>query len=77
MLTRKINFDLSPGTVSSTRYRVVILTVIEAGLLVAIAKFLEFLFFELAPVNGLDGNNVLYIMMECMPQIMVSTSTQS
>ncbi|TCD70032.1 hypothetical protein EIP91_005284 [Steccherinum ochraceum] len=72
MLTRKIdfNFQNTPGSKSPTRYRVVILTVLEAGLLVAIAKFLEFLFFELAPVNGLDGNNTLYIMMECMPQIM-------
>ncbi|TCD68133.1 hypothetical protein EIP91_011498 [Steccherinum ochraceum] len=70
MLTRSVDFDLAPGAAYRTRYRVVILTVLEAGLIVAIAKFLEFLFFELAPVNGLDGFNALYIMMECMPQIM-------
>lgn len=54
-------------------HRIVVLAILEAGLLVTIAKFLEFLFFELAPINGLTGNNALYVMMECMPQLMVST----
>ena len=57
MLTRKIDFDFkrAPGAMHRTRYHVVILTVLEAGMIVAAAKFLEFLFFELAPVNGLNG----------------------
>ncbi|KAJ3805131.1 hypothetical protein F5876DRAFT_19628, partial [Lentinula aff. lateritia] len=55
---------------SNIRYNYVILMIIESGLVMAISKTLEFILFELAPDNGLDGLNALYIVMDCMPQIM-------
>ncbi|TCD70023.1 hypothetical protein EIP91_005275 [Steccherinum ochraceum] len=69
-LSRKIDFDAQMEPTSYLPHRIVVLAILEAGLLVTIAKFLEFLFFELAPINGLTGNNALYVMMECMPQLM-------
>lgn len=38
----------------------------------AVSKTIEFVLFILAPQDGLNGLNALYVPMECMPQIMVS-----
>jgi len=40
----------------------------------AASKAIEFTLFLLAPPDGLNGLNALYIIMDCMPQIMVSFS---
>ena len=37
----------------------------------SVSKLIEFTLFLLAPADGLDGLNALYIPMDCMPQIMV------
>ena len=50
-----------------------ILLIIESGALISAAKLTEFALFQLAPVDGLDGLNALYIVYEAMPQITVSS----
>ncbi|EIW58358.1 uncharacterized protein TRAVEDRAFT_167848 [Trametes versicolor FP-101664 SS1] len=55
--------------VAGGNYTRVLLLIIESGALVAAAKLTEFTLYELAPVNGLDGLNAMYIVYECMPQI--------
>ncbi|KAF8968800.1 hypothetical protein BDZ97DRAFT_1790714 [Flammula alnicola] len=55
---------------SQTRYRSVILLILESGMFMSISKMIEFILFQLAPDDGLDGLNALYIPMDCMPQIM-------
>jgi len=55
---------------SSVHYNHVLLLIIESGLVMSISKTIEFILFELAPDDGLDGLNALYILMDCMPQIM-------
>ncbi|KAJ3563353.1 hypothetical protein NP233_g8994 [Leucocoprinus birnbaumii] len=55
---------------SSIRYNHVILLIVESGVIMTISKSLEFILFELSPPDGLVGLNALYIVMDCMPQIM-------
>ncbi|KAF8509049.1 hypothetical protein JB92DRAFT_2814410 [Gautieria morchelliformis] len=55
---------------SQRRYHYVILLIVESGVVMAASKTLEFILFMLAPNDGLDGLNALYIVMDCMPQIM-------
>ncbi|KAI0630789.1 hypothetical protein C8Q77DRAFT_226919 [Trametes polyzona] len=55
--------------VAGGHYQRVLLLIIESGALVAGAKLIEFTLYKLAPVNGLDGLNAMYIVYECMPQI--------
>ncbi|KAH8101905.1 hypothetical protein BXZ70DRAFT_1063915 [Cristinia sonorae] len=70
-LTSEIKFTgLSTRTKPQMRYRAVILIILEAGMLVTVGKILEFVFFIIAPDDGLDGDNALYVIMDCMPQIM-------
>lgn len=61
--------DMSFGS-SQIKYRYMILLIVESGVVIAISKTIEFILFELSPDDGLDGNNALYIVMDCMPQIM-------
>ena len=58
---------------SLRRYRLVIVLIVESGAFMAISKIIEFTLFKLAPDDGLNGLNALYIPMDCMPQIMVSS----
>ena len=58
---------------SLRRYRFVIVLIVESGAIMAISKVIEFTLFKLAPDDGLNGLNALYIPMDCMPQIMVSS----
>ena len=70
---RKVAHDI--GGISfgaSQHYHYVILLIIESGIVMAASKTIEFILFMLAPDDGLDGLNALYIVMDCMPQIMVS-----
>lgn len=69
MLSREFS-GMSFGP-SQVRYNYVILLIIESGVVMTISKTLEFVLFQLAPDDGLNGNNALYIVMDCMPQIMV------
>jgi len=55
---------------SLLRYRSIILLIVESGVFMAVSKIIEFTLFQLAPDDGLDGLNALYIPMDCMPQIM-------
>jgi len=52
------------------RYRSIILLTVESGVFMAISKIIEFTLFQIAPEDGLNGLNALYIPLECMPQIM-------
>ena len=61
---------------SQVKYRYLILLIVESGIVVAVAKIIEFILFVLSPDNGPEGLNALYIIMECMPQIMVSQYIQ-
>ncbi|PAV19446.1 hypothetical protein PNOK_0438000 [Pyrrhoderma noxium] len=61
--------DMSFGS-SQIKYRYLILLIVESGVFIAISKTIEFILFELSPNDGLDGNNALYIVMDCMPQVM-------
>jgi len=56
---------------SRTRYRSVILLLVESGVFISISKLIEFTLFLLAPLDGLHGLNALYIQMDSMPQVMV------
>jgi len=56
---------------SRTRYRSALIIIVESGVFMSISKLIEFTLFVLAPVDGLEGLNALYIPMDCMPQIMV------
>ncbi|KAH8101903.1 hypothetical protein BXZ70DRAFT_84752 [Cristinia sonorae] len=70
-LTRQINLrGSSPHSKPQLRYRAVILIILEAGMLVTIGKVTEFILFNISPDDGLDGNNALYVVMDCMPQLM-------
>ena len=62
--------DMSFGS-SQIKYRYLILLIIESGVFITVSKTIEFILFKVAPDDGLDGNNALYIIMDCMPQIMV------
>jgi len=55
---------------SLLRYRSIILLIVESGVFMAVSKIIEFTLFQLAPNDGLNGLNALYIPMDCMPQIM-------
>ncbi|KDR69694.1 hypothetical protein GALMADRAFT_145406 [Galerina marginata CBS 339.88] len=55
---------------SLLRYRSIILLIVESGVFMAVSKIIEFTLFQLAPDDGLDGLNALYIPLDCMPQIM-------
>ncbi|KAI0718520.1 hypothetical protein C8T65DRAFT_638251 [Cerioporus squamosus] len=57
------------GVSSNNRHARVFLLIVESGALISAAKLTEFVLFKLAPVNGLDGLNALYIVYEAMPQI--------
>ena len=61
------------GVSDSNHHSRVILLIIESGALISAAKLTEFVLFQLAPVDGLDGLNALYIVYEAMPQITVSS----
>ena len=67
-----MDFSTTPHSRSRMRYRAVVLVILETGGLVTLGKILEFTFFQLAPPNGLHGLNALYVVMEIMPQLMVS-----
>ena len=73
---RKIAHDLDGLTFgpSQHKYDYVILLIVESGVVMAASKAIEFTLFLLAPPDGLNGLNALYIIMDCMPQIMVSFS---
>ena len=58
---------------SVRRYRFVIVLIVESGVFMAVSKIIEFTLFQLAPDDGLNGLNALYIPMDCMPQIMVGS----
>jgi hypothetical protein len=64
--------QIPSSSFSSSRhtYRQVILLIIESGLVMTLSKVLEFVFFKLGPVDGLNGFNGLYVVMDSMPQIM-------
>ncbi|OJT03317.1 hypothetical protein TRAPUB_6095 [Trametes pubescens] len=55
--------------VSGGQYTRVLLLLIESGAFVAAAKLTEFILYELAPVDGLEGMNAIEVVFECMPQI--------
>jgi len=55
---------------SKSRYNRVILLILETGVVMTISKTMEFILFMLAPDDGLNGLNALYIVMDAMPQIM-------
>lgn len=57
---------------SQDNYSRAVLLIVESGALIAAAKIIEFTLFKLAPVDGLNGLNALYIVYEVMPQITVS-----
>lgn len=59
------------GVEGNNRYSRVILLIVESGALIAAAKLIEFTLFKLAPVDGLNGLNAMYIIYESMPQITV------
>ena len=59
------------GVTAHKPYSRVITLIVESGALIAVAKFIEFVLFKLAPVDGLQGLNALYIVYESMPQITV------
>ncbi|KAI0753226.1 hypothetical protein C8Q80DRAFT_1267643 [Daedaleopsis nitida] len=54
---------------SRDNYSRAVLLIVESGALIAAAKIIEFTLFKLAPVDGLNGLNALYIVYEVMPQI--------
>lgn len=56
---------------SKIKYRFIILLILESGLVMTISKTIELILFELAPADGHELN-ALYIVVDCMPQIMVS-----
>jgi hypothetical protein len=58
-----------------TPYNKIILLIVESGLVMGVAKIIEFVLFQIAPGDGLSGMNALYIVMDSMPQIMVRVST--
>ncbi|KAI0753217.1 hypothetical protein C8Q80DRAFT_1267633 [Daedaleopsis nitida] len=58
----------SSNSTNDTYTRVALL-IIESGSLIAAAKLTEFTVFQLAPVDGLNGLNAMYIVYEIMPQI--------
>ncbi|KAI0072732.1 hypothetical protein K474DRAFT_1711331 [Panus rudis PR-1116 ss-1] len=70
VLAHRINFHVIAGSKTTVRYRTLVLVILETGMLVTVGKFLEFLLFNLAPADGIGGNNALYIIMDCMPQLM-------
>ncbi|KAI5117636.1 hypothetical protein M0805_008443 [Coniferiporia weirii] len=51
-----------------SRYRTIVLLLIESGAVIAAAKITEFVLFKLAPGTAL-GNHPLYIVFDMMPQI--------
>ena len=53
-------------------YRSLILLILESGVIMCVSKFIEWILYFLAPEDGLNGLNALYIPMDCMPQIMVN-----
>ncbi|KAI0718517.1 hypothetical protein C8T65DRAFT_570412 [Cerioporus squamosus] len=57
------------GLQTSSRYNRVLLLIIESGAIIAAAKVTEFTLFQLAPDDGINGTNALYIVFEIMPQI--------
>ncbi|RPD64453.1 hypothetical protein L226DRAFT_533713 [Lentinus tigrinus ALCF2SS1-7] len=57
------------GVEGNNRYSRVILLIVESGALIAAAKLIEFTLFKLAPVDGLNGLNAMYMIYESMPQI--------
>lgn len=57
--------------VSGGQYTRILLLLIESGAFVAAAKLTEFILYELAPVDGLEGMNAIEVVFECMPQITV------
>ncbi|KAI0753230.1 hypothetical protein C8Q80DRAFT_1096937 [Daedaleopsis nitida] len=59
----------NPGMQGGIRYHRLILLLLESGAFITLAKIIEFILFWMAPGDGLDGNNALYIIYEAMPQI--------
>ncbi|KAI0800108.1 hypothetical protein C8Q74DRAFT_1190712 [Fomes fomentarius] len=57
------------GIAARSRHARVVLLIVESGALIAAAKLMEFVLFKLAPVDGLQGLNAMYIVYESMPQI--------
>lgn len=60
------------GITARSRHARVVLLIVESGALIATAKLTEFVLFKIAPVDGLQGLNAMYIVYESMPQITVS-----
>jgi len=58
----------SMGRSSQSPYRNLILLLIESGSVIAIAKLLEFILFEISG-SGIGGLNALYIVFDMIPQI--------
>ncbi|KAI0800118.1 hypothetical protein C8Q74DRAFT_1363912 [Fomes fomentarius] len=54
---------------SPIHYNRLILLLVESGALITTAKIIEFALFNVAPGDGLNGNNAMYIVFEAMPQI--------
>ncbi|KAI0630792.1 hypothetical protein C8Q77DRAFT_1075369 [Trametes polyzona] len=57
------------GQVGGGHYKRILLLLIESGAFVAAAKLTEFVLFQLAPDDGIDGLNAIDVVYECMPQI--------
>ncbi|KAI0630795.1 hypothetical protein C8Q77DRAFT_1062802 [Trametes polyzona] len=55
--------------VESGSYQRVLLLLIESGALIAAAKVVEFVLYQIEPDDGLSGINAIEIVYECMPQI--------
>ncbi|KAI0088304.1 hypothetical protein BDY19DRAFT_994212 [Irpex rosettiformis] len=50
-------------------YSTVLLILIESGLFIAVAKVTEFVLYKIAPDDGMNGCNGLYIIFDMIPQI--------
>ncbi|KAI0083054.1 hypothetical protein BDY19DRAFT_981050 [Irpex rosettiformis] len=57
------------GKAYQSTYRTLVLVLIESGVVIAVAKLLEFILFQLASEDGLSGFNALYIVFDMIPQI--------
>ncbi|KAH8822866.1 hypothetical protein DL96DRAFT_1619600 [Flagelloscypha sp. PMI_526] len=55
---------------SSTQFTKVLIIIVDSGLVISLAKLIEFILFKQAPEIGLVGFNALYIVFEAMPQLL-------
>jgi hypothetical protein len=53
-----------------SRTRSALLLLIESGAFVFTTKLIEFILFKLAPPDGINGLNALYVVFEVIPQVL-------